>query len=176
MLDMGMDSAEAAWPLEKLEKQPEGDHLSLWVALLSRSFPALSLRSFPPHVLEEMFSACQDKTSQKYLSLSLGLRDTVSQAQLTFFPVHCPQNDEHPDGHWVLLVFEPPHTVRYYETMDQANEVCFSRVEQLLEALGISPGLVSAVPERSNKFRQVGEDCGWWVLHYTEAFPRPLRS
>ena len=93
----------------------------------------------------------------------------MSQGQLTFFPVHCPQNADHPAGHWVLLVFEPPHTVRYYETMDKANEVCFSRVEQLLEALGLSPGLVSSVPERSNKFRQVGEDCGWWVLHYTEA-------
>ena len=81
-----MDSAEAAWPLEKLEKQPEGDHLSLWVALLSRSFPALSLRTFPPHALEEVFVACEDKTSQKYLSLSLGLRDTVSQAQLTLNP------------------------------------------------------------------------------------------
>ena len=68
-----------------------------------------------------------------------------------------------------MLAIEPPPAVRYYETMDKANEVCISRAEQLLEALGLSPELVKSVPERSNKFRQVGEDCGWWVLHYTEA-------
>ena len=85
--------------------------MSLWMALLSRSFPALSLRSFTPVVLEEVFSACPDKTSQKYMSLSLGLRHTVSQGQLTFFPVHCPQNAEQPAGHWVVAgLCAAPHS------------------------------------------------------------------
>ena len=51
------------------------------------------------------------------------------------FPVHCPQQPEHPDGHWTLLSLEKsdeksPLKVRYFETLDTANEVCFDQSQQ----------------------------------------------
>ena len=52
ILDMGMDAAEASWPVEKLGTQPLGDHLSLWRALMSQCFPASIMMSFMHDVLE----------------------------------------------------------------------------------------------------------------------------
>ena len=48
------------------------------------------------------------------------------------FPVHCPQQPEHPDGHWTLLSLEKafdesPLKVRYFETLDTPNGVCLMR-------------------------------------------------
>ena len=58
------------------------------------------------------------------------------------FPVHCPQQPEHLDGHWTLLslekaVDESPVKVRYFETLDTANEVCLSRASKLLSICGV---------------------------------------
>ena len=71
------------------------------------------------------------------------------------FPVHCPQQDEHPDGHWTLLSLEKaddesPVKVRYFETLDTANEVCLSRANKLLDICG-----VDAKAERCNTFQAV---------------------
>ena len=63
------------------------------------------------------------------------------------------------------MVVEYPKTLRIYETMNDANEECSRRVQMLQAALGINP----SVPERSNSFRQVGDDCGFGVMHYLEA-------
>ena len=53
--------------------------------------------------------------------------------------------------------------VCYFETLDEANEVCLSRANKLLSWFG-----VEASVERCNTFRQSGDDCVWWVLHYAE--------
>ena len=60
-----------------------------------------------------------------------------------------------------------PLKVRYFETLDTANEVCLSRANKLLEICGLD-----AVAERCNTFRQSGDDCTWWVLHYVEVEAR----
>ena len=88
------------------------------------------------------------------------------------FPVHCPQQPEHPDGHWTLLSLEnsddkSPLKVRYFETLDTANEACLSRANKLLKLCG-----VEASAERCNAFRQSGDDSAWWVLHYAEVEAR----
>ena len=88
------------------------------------------------------------------------------------FPVHCPQCVEHPDGHWTLLSVgrnagSDEVSVRYFDALDIVNEVCVRRANQLLIWLG-----VEARAERTNTFRQVGEDCVWWVLHYAEVEAR----
>ena len=59
---------------------------------------------------------------------------------------------------------ESPVKVRYFETLDTANEACLSRASKLLEICGLD-----AVAEGCNTFRQSGDDCTWWVLHYIEA-------
>ena len=88
------------------------------------------------------------------------------------FPLHCPQQPEHPDGHWTLLSLEKkfeesPLKVRYFETLDTPNEVCLSRANRLLQCFG-----VEASAQRCNIFRQSGGDCTWWVLHYAEVEAR----
>ena len=55
--------------------------------------------------------------------------------------------------------------MRYYDTLEEPNEVCLSRASDILSALDLSPD----VPTCSNKFRQKDTECGWWVMHYTEA-------
>ena len=62
---------------------------------------------------------------------------------------------------------ESPLKVRYFETLDTANEVCLSRANKLLHLCG-----VDASAERCNTFRQSGDDCTWWVLHYAEVEAR----
>ena len=62
-------------------------------------------------------------------------------------------------------------SVRYFETMDKVNEVCLRRANQLLDWFG-----VKARAERTNIFRQNGEDCVWWVCHYAEVEAREAHS
>ena len=100
------------------------------------------------------------------------VRASVRSPGRHLFPVHCPQQPEHPDGHWTLLSLEKaddesPLKVRYVETLDTANEVCLSRANKLLDICG-----VDAKAERCNTFRQSGDDCTWWVLHYVEVEAR----
>ena len=99
-------------------------------------------------------------------------RASVLQPGRHLFPVHCPECVEHPSGHWTLLSLERTEaeaevSVRYFDTMDKVNEVCVSRANQLLDCFG-----VDARAERTNTFRQAGEDCAWWVLHYAEVEAR----
>ena len=88
------------------------------------------------------------------------------------FPVHCPQQPEHLDGHWTLLslekaVDESPVKVRYFETLDTPNDVCLMRASKLLKICGLDPKV-----ERTNIFRQSGDDCTWWVLQHVEVEAR----
>ena len=83
------------------------------------------------------------------------------------FPIHCPQSDEHPDGHWTLLVLESCSegsvSLRYYDGLNEPNGVCLSRAKKLVEWHGLEQEV-----ERVNTFRQDGDDCIWWVCHYAE--------
>ena len=162
--DVGMPSSEASWPLLKCGREPEGSDVSLWFAVMRQTFNKLSFEHYLPEFLTNLYAAAEDKTSELYSRLSSGLRAAVSSAPLHFFPVHCPESPEHPDGHWTLLVLEGLGNVRYYDTLAELNEVCLARAAVVLEALG-----VSTKPERSNRFLQQGVDCGWWVLRYAEA-------
>ena len=93
-----------------------------------------------------------------------------SEPQSLSLAGHCPQCAVHPDGHWTLLSLERKEaevSVRYFDTLDSVNKVCVSRANQLLDCFGIE-----ARAERTNIFRQVGDDCGWWVLHYAEVEAR----
>ena len=59
-------------------------------------------------------------------------------------------------------------SIRYFETMNKPNEVCSARANTLLKICGVS----ECVSEPTNLFRQTGNDCTWWVLHYAEVEAR----
>ena len=91
----------------------------------------------------------------------------------TLFPIHCPETPEHVEGHWTLLSLErkghESHvTVRYFETLDAMNEVCEARANKLLQICEVQ----ESVSRRCNCFKQAGNDCVWWVLHYAEVEAR----
>ena len=62
---------------------------------------------------------------------------------------------------------ESPLKVRYFETLDTPNDVCLLRASKLLKICGLDPKV-----ERTNIFRQSGDDCTWRVLHYVEVEAR----
>ena len=110
--------------------------------------------------------------SCNFMKVLSEFRASVLEPGRHLFPVHCPQCAEHPDGHWTLLSLErkddeSPLKVRYFESLDKANEVCLSRAKKLLQCCG-----VEALLERCNTFRQSGDDCVWWVFHYAEVEAR----
>ena len=112
----------------------------------------------------------------KFMKVLSEFRASVLEPGRHLFPVHCPQCVEHPDGHWTLLslrrnAHSAEASVRYFDGMNTPNEVCLRRANQLLEWLG-----VKARAERTNTFRQVGEDCVWWVIHYAEVEAREEHS
>ena len=87
-------------------------------------------------------------------------------------PIHCPQQDEHPDGHWTLLSLETQSAdeapkVHYNETLDTCNDVCVSRAKKILQICKVEEEVV-----RTNIFRQSGEDCVFGVFHYCEVEAR----
>ena len=57
--------------------------------------------------------------------------------------------------------------MRYYDTLSTPNEVCLSNARKLLGWLEVDKPV-----ERTGFFRQVGDECAWWVLHYAEVEAR----
>ena len=166
----GITDVSASGPFEKVKAQtftPEGCHIQLWLLLLEQVFP--KLMSYSPELLHIFFSeSVEDEYARNKVQSEI--RNSILESGRHLFPVHCPQSAEHPDGHWTLLSLERKEnevSVRYYETLDEVNEVCMGRAKQLLERIG-----VEAEVERTNTFRQVADDCVWWVCHYAEVEAR----
>ena len=147
--------------------KPEGWHIQLWLILLEQVFPGLV--GYSPDLLHIFFSeGVEDEIARNKVQTEI--RASVLDTGRHLFPLHCPQCAEHPDGHWTLLSLQRKQkevSVRYYETLDKMNEVCMSRAKLLLEFFGIE-----AEVERTNTFRQVADDCVWWVCHYAEVEAR----
>ena len=167
----GMTDVMRSAPLEPVGNnfQPEGFHIQLWMTLLEQVFPELI--GYNVEFLEVLLSA-DPENQEKTKTFEAEVQASVRRPGRHLFPVHCPQQDEHPDGHWTLLSLEKadgesPLKVRYFETLETANEVCLSRANNIIQACG-----VVEPPERSNTFRQSGDECTWWVLHYAEVEAR----
>ena len=166
----GITDVSASGPFEKVKAQtftPEGCHIQLWLLLLEQVFP--KLMSYSPELLHIFFSeSVEDEYARNKVQSEI--RNSILESGRHLFPVHCPQSAEHPDGHWTLLSLarkENEVSVRYFDGMNEVNEVCMGRAKQLLERIG-----VEAEVERTNTFRQVADDCGWWVCHYAEVEAR----
>ena len=92
-------------------------------------------------------------------TLEAEVQESVRRPGRHLFLARCPQSGSHIDGHWTLLILErkddeSPLKVRYFETLDKANEVCLSRANKLLHCCGVETSA-----ERCNTFRQSGDDC-----------------
>ena len=75
------------------------------------------------------------------------------------FPIHCPQRWGHPDGHWTLLSLEntddeSPLKVRYFDTLDAANEVCLSRANNILQICGVDASAEKLASEQLEAARK----------------------
>ena len=178
----GLTDVLTSAPLEPVVAKnfkPQGYHIQLWMTLLEQVFP--DMISYNVEHLEHLLRLAEkeDDYSDEAMrckeirkQLEAEIQESVKTRGRHLLPIHCPQQPEHPDGHWTLLSLEKaddesPVTVRYFETLNKANEVCLSRANKLLEVCGLG-----SVPEPCNVFRQGGDDCTWWVLHYIEVETR----
>ena len=149
----------------RANQNPEGEHVKLWAAWLSQTF---STRSFRVFDVDQLSVFVELRGSAEHARLAQGLRTAVQRESLSLFPLHCPECAAHISGHWALLAVEPQR-VRYYETLDEPNEICAQRARWLLEALGRDIELA-----RTNAFKQSADHCAWWLLHYLELEVRHL--
>ena len=77
--------------------QPEGFHIQLWMTLLEQVFPELI--GYNVDLLEVILS--EDMESEEMRKqLEAEIQASVRSCGRHLFPVHCPQQLEHPDGHW----------------------------------------------------------------------------
>ena len=80
--------------------KPEGCHIQMWITLLEQVFPELI--GYNVELLEVLLS--EDMESKELRkTLEAEVQESVRRRGRHLFPVHCPQQPEHPDGHWTLL-------------------------------------------------------------------------
>ena len=143
----------------------DDEHLRMWHVVLRSTFPNANFKWFDPSIyLHRLFS---DPTLE--LTLQEGIRRAFQKVDLLLFPLQCPESDDHPIGHWTLLAIERTEDiqkslVRYYETMNDMNEICFSKALKILSILDLPQDGF----DRCNKFRQKSDECTEVVMHYVE--------
>ena len=70
-----------------------------------------------------------------------------------------------------MFLSPPPEKpeVRYYDGMNEMNEICLSKAQRLLEIIAtVDQGLLSKPLERTNILRQKADECTEMLLHYFE--------
>ena len=170
---LGMTSAQSAPPVELNTNKAlvEGITIQMWSVLLEHTFSQASFYTWSPDSMYVYFQRLKDQDEEGRGLLADAFRRSISRYEKVFFPLQCPEGTaSHESGHWTLLVvqamedgvrLEEPR-VRYYETMNDANEVCQERglliLQVLFPTLGTS-ALATALT-RCQVFRQVGTDCG----------------
>ena len=96
---------------------------------------------------------------------------------LILAPIHCPVSVAHPQGHWTLLAIqtkkdEATPEVRYYESLEIMNDICFSKAVKLCGLFDIPEHSVI----RTNHFRQKEDECTEVVMAYMESEVRNLNG
>ena len=143
----------------------EDEHLRMWHVVLRSTFPKASFKWFDPSIyLHRLFS---DPTLE--LTLQEGIRRAFQKVDLLLFPLQCPESEDHKLGHWTLLAIErgeeiQKSSVRYYEPLNDMNEICFSKALKILSILELPQDGF----DRCNKFRQKSDECTEVVMHYAE--------
>ena len=119
--------------------------------LLEQVFPDVTCYDFN---FLEVFLSEDSESAERRQTFEVEVQESVKRRGLHLFPVHCPQQSEHLDGHWTLLSLQQkadgsPLKVRYFETLDEANEVCLSRTKNCSAALEWRRLLSVATPSGS---------------------------
>ena len=150
-------------------KRLQDSHLRIWALALSVTFPKESFEIFDPQFfLRRVIGDAREADIAERLEMRI--KEAFESKDLLLFPLQCPQMDDHEMGHWTLLaVQKKPQAVRYYEPLDEPNEICFSKALQVLSILGMGDQL-----EVTNKFRQISDECCECVMHYEELEVRHL--
>ena len=167
----GIDDVMVSPPIEPVlgkKWKPDGNHIQIWMTLLEQVFPFLSC--YNVNLLELILSEKSEHEEEEEMRKKIAkeMEVSVHDEGRHLLPIHCPESPEHPDGHWTLLSLETGGVasdikVKYFETLNEPNQECLRRANTLLAMLS-----VKAEVEISNCFRQCGDDCTWWVLHYCE--------
>jgi len=170
---LGQYDPAASAPLESISiSKPvrlEDQHLRLFSLVLSSTFPTCQFRFFDAQYFMRRAFGEHDEEEVKE-ELFQWMRSAMSQKPKLFFPIHCDESEEHPLGHWTLLVIESAGKhVRYYDTLNSINEICLSKATKILSVLGLDQNV-----ERTNMWRQKGDECCEAVMHYFELEVRHL--
>ncbi|CAK0864326.1 unnamed protein product, partial [Prorocentrum cordatum] len=184
---LGMVSADSAPPVEVKKDAAllEGGTIQLWSVLLEHTFPQANFFTWSPDSMCVYFSALRDQDEVCQKAMEEAMRRVLNRYDKVFFPLQCPEGaGKHKVGHWTLLVVETRNEgislaeprIRYYETMNEINEVCLDRADQILKAVvpDLSQQMLVTALTRHQIFRQSGTDCGYWVMHYIEVEVRRL--
>ena len=102
----GINDVMVSAPLEAVggaHFKPEGCHIQMWITLLEQVFPEVI--GYNVELLEVLLSEDMESMELKQ-KLEAEVLESVRRRGRHLFPVHCPQQPEHPDGHWTLLSLE----------------------------------------------------------------------
>jgi len=154
---------------QKAPAQLEGHHIRLWNVVLSQTFPEAKCYLVDPvSVLSQLFDESTPKETQERLLRGISNAFSSPSFRKLLFPVHCPPCEDHKMGHWTLLVIDKANkdqpAIRYIDTLNDLNEICFSKALRILSWLG----LPQEDAKRTNEARQSEAECTEQVMYYME--------
>ena len=167
----GITDVPTSAPLEKMcmTTKLAGNHVQLWLVLLEFSFSSTDFTTYSPDFMESLYECIIEDSPRAAGDSQIvkGLQKSADLYKLHLFPIHSPQSEEHPDGHWTLLALDyskkATPKVRYYDMEEKEHEICLRRAQRLLNVLKVKTEVL-----RTNVFREPGADCIFWLLHYAE--------
>ena len=156
----GFWKTEESYPIEHVTltkpARLEDEHIRMFSVVLQNSFPKCPFRMFDPQFLRRCVGEFADE-DVKHLLFD-AMRKAQSEKELLLFPIHCEESKDHVLGHWALLVIEAvdktEKKMRYYDTMEVKNVICFSKACTIAKELGFEDE-----PERRNLYRQNADEC-----------------
>ena len=90
-------------PVSRTSWKPEGRHIQMWITSLEQVFPETIC--YNVELLEVLLS--EDMESEELRKkLEAEVQQSVIGSGRHLFPIHCPESEEHVEGHWTLLSLE----------------------------------------------------------------------
>jgi hypothetical protein len=180
LISYGFWNAEESYPIEPVtQKTPAllaDQHIKLFRVVLQATFKNLSFDIIEPGLLlRQLFGENADPDPVRKEELSEILRECQVTNELLLLPIHCEESVDHLEGHWTLLAVRRVQgdiQVRYYDGMNEPNEICLSKALNVLAMLGLPQASQELTP--CNVFRQPGSECTEVLLHYAAMEVRDL--
>ena len=90
-------------PVSRTDWRPEGSHIQMWLSLLEMVFPETIV--YNVELLEVLLSEDME-SEERRKKLEAEVQQSVIGFGRHLFPIHCPEGEEHVEGHWTLLSLE----------------------------------------------------------------------